>query len=137
MRIMFTHRKYLPGDIFQASAEFFFTRHFFSRSAIRLFHPALQNTCEALVTMHTMFTYSKDLPGETFEAGANFTFILHEVLNDRALITDNSMKIITSSVSQRLFWVFYPALPSDTVYALITEHTMLTHSKEVSGDIVL
>jgi len=49
--------------------------------------------------MHIMFARSKDLPGDIFEAGAEFLFILHVVSNDRALMTDDFMKIVTSSVS--------------------------------------
>ena len=75
-----THSKDLSEDIFKAGAQFVFRllscRHFFSQSALRLFYPALPNTCEALVAMHTIFTHSKDLPEDIFKAGAQFVFRL-------------------------------------------------------------
>jgi hypothetical protein len=50
--------------------------YFFSQSALRLFYPALPNTCEALVAMHNVFTHSKDMPEDIFKAGAQFVFRL-------------------------------------------------------------
>jgi hypothetical protein len=93
-----------------------------SQSALRLFYPALPNTCEALVAMHTIFTHSKDLPEDIFKAGAQF------VLRILCLLSSLLQSVSTSVLSI----LRYQTL---TCEALVAMHTIFTHSKDLPGDI--
>ena len=90
-RVVFTHSKELPGDIFEAGAEFVFystrgfewtcsvftssvSHHFDTSVVVSYATKHLRGPCYTACGV----THSKDLPENIFEAGAEFAFILHE-----------------------------------------------------------
>ena len=89
MHTIFTHSKDLPEDIFKAVAQLVFRllscRHFFSQSALRFFYPALPNTCEAFVAMHTKLHIAR-------------TCLRTSLKQVHSLSSDSSL-VVTSSVS--------------------------------------
>jgi hypothetical protein len=90
------------------------------------FYPALPNTCEALVAMHTIVTHSKDLPEDIFKAGAQF------VLRILCLLSSLLQSVSTSVLSiLRYQTLARPFLLQFTPYLHIARTCLRTSLKQV------